>query len=152
MSLTVTADTLPLGAPFAMGAAIVAELRAAPELAGVRVLDNPQRASDLSEGARIVFFEDGGDTPIDQPGQSAKRSYSFTLGCINRTPQARAGAHADYRAAKRVVRAAMPAINRVVRLEGRGLVEGAVSYRLENLDVGGGLVFGTYTVDYRDPG
>ena len=150
--MTAKPETLPQGAPFAIGAAVVAELRAAPELAGVRVIDNPVRASDLSDGARIVFFEDQADRAIDQPGQSAKRSYSFALGVINRTTQARAGAHADYRAAKRVVRASMPAINQLVRLEGRGLVEGEVSYRLENIDVGGGLVLGTFTVDYRDPG
>jgi len=27
-----------------------------------------------------------------------------------------------------------------------------VLYRLENIDVGGGLVLGQFTVDYRDPG
>lgn len=151
-TIDVRPDALPQGAPFAIGAALLAALRAAPALAGVRVFDNPSRASDLAEGARIVFFEDAGDAPIEQPGQSAKRSYSFTLGAINRTPDARAGAHADYRAAKRAVRNAMPAISNVVRLDGRGLVEGAVAYRLENIDVGGGLVLGTYTVDYRDPG
>ena len=145
-------DALPQGAPFAIGAALLAALRADPALAGVRVIDNPVRASDLADGARVVFFEDAGDAPIEQPGQSAKRTYSFTLGAINRTTEARAGAHADYRAAKRVVRNAMPAISSAVRLEGRGLVEGAVAYRIENIDVGGGLVLGTYTVDYRDPG
>ena len=39
-----------------------------------------------------------------------------------------------------------------VGVEGRGLVEGDVLYRLENIDVGGGLVLGLFTVDYRDPG
>lgn len=145
-------DALPQGAPYAIGAAIVTQLRAAASLAGVNVLDNPQRASALQEGARIVFFEDQADSPIDQPGQSAKRVYAFTLGVINRSSSPRAGAHADYRAAKRAVRACMPAINQLVRVEGRGLVEGAVSYRVENIDVGGGLVLGSFTVDYRDPG
>lgn len=149
---TTKPDTLPQGAPFAIGSAIVAELLAATSLAGAKVLDNPQRASALQDGERIVFFEDQGDSPIDQPGQSAKRVYAFTLGVINRSTSPRAGAHADYRAAKRVVRACMPAISQLLRLEGRGLVEGAVSYRIENIDVGGGLVLGSFTVDYRDPG
>ena len=151
MAIT-TSDTLPQGAPYAIGAAIVAQLKAAASLAGALVLDNPPRASALQDGARIVFFEDQGDRPIEQPGQSAKRVYAFSLGVINRRTSPRAGAHADYRAAKRVVRACMPAINQLVRLEGRGLVEGEVAYRLENIDVGGGLVIGTFTVDYRDPG
>lgn len=145
-------DTLPEGAPFAIGAAIVHALRSDPALAGVTVLDNPKRASDLQAGARIVFFEDQADKLIEQPGQSAKRTYSFTVGVINRTEQDRRGAHADYRAAKRAVRNCLPAINALVRLEARGMVEGDVLYRLENIDVGGGLVLGQFTVDYRDPG
>ena len=148
----IESDTLMQGAPFAIGAAIMAQLLAAPSLTGAKVLDNPQRASTLQDGERIVFFEDQGDRLIDQPGQSAKRVYSFTLGVLNRSQQPRAGAHADYRAAKRIVRASMPAINQFVRIDGRGLVEGDVTYRIENIDVGGGLVLGTFTVDYRDPG
>ena len=84
-------DTLPEGAPFAIGAAIVHALRSDPALAGVTVLDNPKRASDLQAGARIVFFEDQADKLIEQPGQSAKRTYSFTVGVINRTEQDRRG-------------------------------------------------------------
>lgn len=149
---TLKPDTLPQGAPFAIGAAIVAALRQAPALAGAKVLDNPKRSSDLQDGARIVFFEDQADKFVEQPGQSAKRTYSFTVGVINRTENDRQDAHADYRAAKRAVRNCLPAINALVRLEGRGLVESDVLYRLENIDVGGGLVLGLFTVDYRDPG
>lgn len=149
---TLKPDTLPQGAPFVIGAAIVAALRADASLADVTVLDNPKRASDLQDGARIVFFEDQNDKLIGQPGQSAKRTYGFTLGVINRTTNDRQGAHADYRAAKRVVRNCMPQISKAVQLDGRGLVEGDILYRLENIDVGGGLVLGLFTVDYRDPG
>lgn len=149
---TLKPDTLPQGAPFAIGAAIVAALRAAQALDGATVLDNPKRASDLQTGSRIVFFEDQADKPIAQPGQSQKRTYGFTVGVINRTTNDREGAHADYRAAKRVIRTCMPEIIKLVQIEGRGLVEGDVLYRLENLDVGGGLVLGLFTLDYRDPG
>lgn len=149
---TLKPDALPRGAPFAIGAAIVAALRAAPALAGAKVLDNPKRASDLQDGARIVFFEDQADKPLAQPGQSPKRTYGFTVGVINRTQNDRQGAHTDYRAAKRVIRNCMPEISKLVQIEGRGVVEGEVLYRLENIDVGGGLVMGLFTVDYRDPG
>ena len=144
-------DTMPMGAPFAIGAAIVQALRADAELQGATVIDNPVRASDLMDGSRIVFFEDQHDKPRDQPGQRQKRTYAFAVGVINRTESARAGAHADYRAAKRVVRACMPAINALVAVDGTGMVEGEVRYRLENIDVGGGLVLGLFTFDYRDP-
>lgn len=150
--MILTPDTLPLGAPHAIGAAIVAALQADAALQGAKVIDNPLRASDLAEGPRIVFFEDQHDKPRDQPGQRQKRTYAFAIGAINRTGAARTGAHADYRAAKRAVRACMPAINALVAVDGAGMVEGEVRFRLENIDVGGGLVLGMFTLDYRDPG
>jgi len=54
---TLPMDKLPQGAPYAIGAAVVQTLRTAPELVGAVVLDNPRRASDLSEGERIVFLK-----------------------------------------------------------------------------------------------
>lgn len=150
--MNLKADTLPEGAPYAIGAAIVCALQSDAALQGAKVLDNPVRASDLEDGNRIVFFEDQGDRPRDQPAQEQKRTYAFAVGAINRTEGSRKGAHADYRAIKRAVRASMPAINALVKIEGRGMVEGEVRYRLENIDVGGGLVLGMFTLDYRDPG
>lgn len=145
-------DPLPQGAPYVIGETIVAALRQAFEAADVKVLDNPKRTSDLTQGARIVFFEDQSDKLIAQPGGVQKRTYAFAVGVINRTKEDRQGAHADYRVAKRVVRGCMPAIQRFVEPKDRGLVEGDVLYRLENIDVGGGLVVGLFTLDYRDPG
>lgn len=147
-----TSDTLPGGAPYAIGQAIVEALRSNAALTGAVVLDNPQRASALQDGERILFFEDQADRLIEQPGQSAKRTYSFTLGVISRSSQARKDAHADYRTAKRAVRQCMPAISQCVALLGRGIQEGDVVYRIENIDVGGALVLGSFSVDYRDPG
>ena len=102
-----TADALPAGAPYAIGQAIVEALHSNAALTGALVLDNPQRASALQDGDRIVFFEDQADRLIDQPGQSAKRTYSFTLGVISRSTDARKDAHADYRAAKEHAEAAV---------------------------------------------
>lgn len=144
-----TADMLPQGAPFAIGTVVVAALRAAVDLAGAKVLDNPVRLADLGEGARIVFFEDASDGFIEQPGQVQKRVYGFSVGVINRSSAARVGAHGDYRAAKRAVRGALAGISAVLRCG--PLREGSVSYRIENIDVGGGLVLGSFSVDYRDP-
>lgn len=142
-------DTLPQGAPFAIGEVVVAALRAAGDLAGAKVLDNPARLSDLGEGERIVFFEDASDGFIEQPGQIQKRVYGFTVGVINRSASARSGAHGDYRAAKRAVRGALAGVSAVLRCG--PLREGSVSFRIENIDVGGGLVLGSFSVEYRDP-
>jgi hypothetical protein len=144
-----TLDALPQGAPFAIGEVVVAALRAAVDLTGAKVLDNPVRLVDLSDGERIVFFEDASDGFIDQPGQIQKRVYGFSVGVINRSSTARRAAHGDYRAAKRAVRAALSAVANVVRCG--ALREGSVSYRLENIDVGGSLILGSFSVEYRDP-
>ena len=150
--MTLKPDTLPQGAPHAIGQTIVQTLRADAVLAGATVLDNPLRASDLADGLRIVFFEDQTDRPREPQGQLPQRTYAFALGVISRADNARTAAHADYRAAKRVLRqVCMPAITAAgVRIDGRGLLEGEVRYRLENIDVGGGLVLGLFTIDYRD--
>lgn len=145
-------DSLPEGAPYAIGQALVQALHAAFGAQGVKVLDNPVRASLLQEGPKVVIFEDQIDKFERQPGQAQYRTYAFSVGVVCRTADARRDAHSTYRAAKRVVRASLPAINSAVTLTGRGLVVGDVTYRLENIDVGGGLVLGSFTVDYRDPG
>lgn len=142
-------DTLPEGAPFALGAVLVAALRGSSALAGAQVLDNPLRLTDLSDGERIVFFEDASDRLISQPGQIQKRVYGFNVGVINRSQDARQGAHSDYRAAKRAVIAALPELAAVARTQ--AVHEGDVVFRIENIDVGGGLVLGAFTIEYRDP-
>lgn len=148
--MTLPADPWPQGVPHAIGAVIVQALREHAPLAGAQVLDNPVRASDLQDGARIVFFEDQSDRPRDGV---PKRLYEFSLGVISRSASARTAAHADYREAKRVLRQiCMPMLTQAgLRVEGRGLTEGEVRFRLENIDVGGGLVLGLFSIDYRDP-
>lgn len=142
-------DALPQGAPFAIGEAVVAALRAAPDLAGVLIRDNPVRASELADGERVVFYEDASDSFREQPGQLQKRVFTFTVGVINRSDAPRLGVHRDYRAAKRVVRSALAGLSSTLRTN--PLIEGEVTFRLENIDVGGGLVLGSFSVEYRDP-
>lgn len=142
-------DTLPQGAPFAIGEAVVAALRAAPDLVGSVVHDNPVQASVLADGERVVFYEDASDSFRKQPGQLQQRVFTFTVGVINRSDVPRLGAHRDYRAAKRAVRAALVGLSSILRAG--ALTEGEVTYRLENIDVGGGLVLGSFSVEYRDP-
>lgn len=148
--MSATPDLLPQGAPYLIGEVVVQALRQSLELTGAAVLDNPLRLAELSDGARIVFFEDASDALVEQPGQQQKRLYGFSVGVINRSDAARRGAHGDYRAAKRAVRGALKSLSEQLRCG--PLREGAVSYRLENIDVGGSLVLGSFNVEYRDPG
>jgi len=141
-------DALPLGVPYAVGEILVGALRDATTLAGITIRDNPVRASDLSDGARVIWFEDVSDGPAEQ-GQQVKREYRFNVGVINRTDVPRLGVHTDYRAAKRVIDDALPLLKDSV--VAAYLREGDVSFRLENVDVGGGLVLATFTLGYRDP-
>lgn len=143
-------DALPVGAPYAIGAVLYAALEAALVPQGIKTLDNPVRASSLKDGARIVFYEDVSDRGIDQPGGQQKRTFTFNLCAINRTETARRGVHEDYRAAKRVVRDALKGLKQSLMVISV-LREGDVTYRIENIDVGGGLILGTFSVDYRDP-
>lgn len=150
---TLKTDPLPEGVPFAAGAAVLEALRNAADLDGAKLLDNPVRASDLAEGERIVFFEDQSDKLLEQPAQRQYRTYVFSIGVISRSVDARRAAHRDYRAVKRVLRSlAMQGIGKAgVEIAKSGIREGEVRYRLENLDVGGSLVLGLFTLDYRDP-
>ncbi|AOV01851.1 hypothetical protein AA671_15780 [Delftia tsuruhatensis] len=146
-------DVLRYGAPFVIGRAVVQALQAAEGLQGAVLCDNPVTAADLSTGDRVLLVEDQADKPRgDQPGQRARRSYGFALGVISRTDSARQDAHADYRLAKRTVLECLPLLAQMgIEIEGGGMVEGDVRYRIENIDVGGALVQGLFTLAYRDP-
>lgn len=143
-------DVLVVGAPFAIGEALVAALRAAFADQQVVVLDNPKRSSDLETGDRLVIYEDIVDRFAKQAGAIQTRVFAFNVGAINRTTAARRGAHTDYRAAKQAVRQALKELRSVV-VATMSLREGDVAFRVENIDVGGGLVLGSFTIEYRDP-
>jgi hypothetical protein len=143
-------DDLALGSPYAIGLALVAALREAFAGEDVRVLDNPVRATDLAEGERVVFYEDMVDRFKDQNGANQSRIFAFNVGVVNRSSEARLGAHRDYRAAKRSVRAALKALHPQLTVISP-LREGDVTFRVENIDVGGGVAVGSFTVEYRDP-
>jgi hypothetical protein len=151
--MSVSADKLPGGAPHAIGATFFRLLAEAGALTGARVLDNPVRASDLQDGERVIFIEDQADKLGGDPAQRQYRAYSFSVGVINRSTDPRLAAHRDYRAAKRILRSTgMHALTAAgVEVAKSGLTEGEVRYRLENIDVGGSLVLGLFTLEYRDP-
>lgn len=134
---------------YQISAAIVAALRAAPDLAEAKVLDNPSDASALQAGERLVLVEDQTDRFIDQKNQQGKRRFVFTIGAINRTTDDRAGADADYQAAEAAVRGAHKVLMSTL---GCGpLHEEEVTFRVEGIDVGGALVLGTFAVEYLKP-
>lgn len=139
-------DKLPNGGAYVIGAALFTALQAEAELQDATLMDNPSRASDLDDGDRIVFFEDVSDSPVtDKP---MERLYRYNLGVINRTEVPRLGAHRDYRVAKRVLMSALPTLKDIVPVSNHR--EGEVAFRVENLDIGGCLVLGTFTLTYRD--
>lgn len=142
-----SADKTPLGVPYAVGELFMAALRAAPTLSGITILDNPVRVTDLEDGARVIMFEDVSDGPANQQLQTA-REFRFNLGVINRTEASRIGVHTDYRAAKRVIDQTLKDLRTVVTVN--HLREGDISFRLENVDIGGGLILATFTLGYRD--
>ncbi|RYF66032.1 MAG: hypothetical protein EOO22_21695 [Comamonadaceae bacterium] len=140
-------DSLPNGAAYEIGAALFAALVAEEALTGAKLLDNPVRASSLQDGDRIVFFEDVSDGPAAQD-KPLERVYRYNVGVINRTESSRLGSHRDYRTAKRTLKSALPRLKSIVQVANHR--EGEIAFRLENVDVGGGLVLGTFTLTYRD--
>lgn len=138
-------DPWPFGAAYAIGDALYSALVAAPGLVGAKLINNPVRVTDLAEGERIVFFEDVSDGPSDKPSE---RVYRYNVGVVNRTVQARRGSHGDYRVAKLALKAALPRLKAICQVGNHR--EGEITFRLENIDVGGGLVLGTFTLAYRD--
>lgn len=147
-----TPDPCPLGVPFATGEVFIQALRDEfePE---VTVNNNPVRPSDLLEdGARVVWFEDVSDGPAVQ-GEQVKREFRFTIGVINRTSDSRRAVHTDYRRAKRVIDRALQQLTKEqIGVTPNYLREGDVAFRLENIDLGGGLILASFTLGYRDPG
>lgn len=133
-----------------IGAVIVQALQARFGVAGPEVLDNPTRASLLEEGPQKVIFEDQLNRTGSDAAKKAVRSYSFSVAALCRTESARADAHALYRAARGVVLGAMPMLTQAgISITAGGVAEGDVTYRLEGLDVGGGLVLGQFSLQYR---
>jgi hypothetical protein len=141
-------DALPLGVPYEAGAKIFAALRDAATLTGCTFYDNPKRATDLESGDRVVFFEDVSDGPAEQQNQ-VNREFRFNVGVINRSEADRLGVHTDYRAAKRAIEGALATLKGVATV--KYLREGDLVFRLENIDIGGGLIIAQFTLGYRDP-
>lgn len=146
-----TPDPAPLGYPYLIGEAVMDALKAEPGFAGVKLVDNPSKPESISEGKRLLLFKDAADSLQDQSGNAMDRVFTFQAGAISRDKQSRKQAHTDYRALKRVIRDCIKAMTasglRITSL----VSETVVSYQLENLDIGGALVLGTFTVKYRDP-
>ncbi len=142
--------------PFLLSQAIVQALGAAPALAGAKVHDNPADPAALADGARLVFVEDKADAPINQPGQAMGRTFTITVGVINRSAADRSGADEDMEFAKAVVQATAMATCKALQADRRVVSfapprEGARGYRVEGLDVGGALIHTSFEIDYRTP-
>lgn len=149
--MTLTAEDFAAGVPYAVGKLLVDALRTAPELAGVTVIDNPTRSSTIGDdGSRVVFYEDSVDRSKEAAQTPRARSFVFAICTINRTTDARRGAHADQRAAVNVVRSALSSVKGAAWAISK-LREGDTTYRLEGLEVGGALVLTSFSIDYRDP-
>jgi hypothetical protein len=132
-----------------IGSTIVSALQTQFAGTGVVVRDNPVRAAMLEEGSQQVIFEDQANRR-GTGGVPAQRTYGFSVAALSRDTDARTQAHALYQTARRVVLGIMPALTAAgITIAADGMVEGDVTYRVENLDVGGGLVLGLFTIQYR---
>lgn len=135
--------------PYQMSAAVFAAIQAAPAFDGARVLDNPTSPAALQDGERVVFLEDQLDELNKQPNTAEQRTFSLTVGVINRTAEARAGCDADMEAVKLVLRSITAQLTAIGA--GRLPREGRRTYKLEGIDVGGALIVTEFLIDYLNP-
>lgn len=146
MSVTIATH----GPDCVIGAVIVQALKDHFGSSGSEVLDNPVRAAYLEDGPKKVIFEDQRNSRVPEAQKKSVRTYSFSVAALCRTREARTDAHALYRAARGVVLGVMPALTEAgVPITGGGISEGDVTYRVEALDVGGGLVLGLFSLQYQ---
>lgn len=142
-------NNLPNSLRWAALQTLLAALRAAPTLAGVRVVHNPRGPTSLQQGAHTVFLKDQTDTLADKSGQMEKRSHQFLLGAVARTDAADREADALHEAAADVLRSALKTV-----LQGRvvNLSETATQFEAASLEIDGALVLSTWELQYRKPG
>lgn len=152
------------GVPYVVGQQVerlLLDLRSSDvSLAAAQVLSNPRSAVDFSSFPLHLGVEDRGDAPAasvngGKPGQSPYRTYGFNLWVVashTASENSREVAHSAYCKAKHMVRERlMRAVQEAgVEVAGAGLLEGAVHYHLENVDLRGTLVLAQFSLDYRD--
>lgn len=142
--------------PYLISRAVVSALEADTQLDGALVIDNPETATALDKGSRVVFVEDKDDFPRDQPGQTEGRTFAFIVGVINRSAGARLGADNDMERVKAVAtKGARDACLALQRAKVIGIFEYPRemqrAYRIEGIDVGGALITTRFEIDYRLP-
>lgn len=140
--------TLEYGHVYAIGEAVMQAMQTA--LAGVPLRANPDKAADLQDGVRLMVFKDSTDSQQDGNGNTNERVYTFQAGVIARTKDARKTAHADYWILKRAIRASITAMNSNGARITAQVKETDTTYQIENLDVGGCLILGSFSVQYRE--
>lgn len=129
---------------------VLTALRAAPALAGVRVVHNPRTPASLGQGVYTVFVKDQTDTLADKSGQVEKRTHQMLLGTVARSEHADREADALHEAACGVLRDTLR-----VLMQGNGVVnltEESTQFEAASLEIDGALCLSTWTLQYRKPG
>lgn len=142
--------------PYQISRAMLAALAAAPELVGATLRDNPTSPADFTDGDRVLFLEDGADSPLGQKeGQKEFRAFTLNVGVIRRASEARAGADLDMVVVRRTLNKAWNAFLSAatqagVLAMGGSLEEGQRSHKIEGIDVGGALIVTAFSFSYRE--
>lgn len=130
---------------------LLAALRGAPSLAGVRVVHNPRGPAVLKDGTHLVVLKDRIDSIENKSGQMENRSHQFLLAAIARLDDdADAAADALHEAAAVVLRSSLKLLlqqDRVVNLS-----EVSTQFETENLETDGALCLSTWDLKYRKTG
>lgn len=128
---------------------LLAALRAAPTLAGVRVVHNPRTPAALGDGAHIVFLKDQSNIMSAKPGQAERRTHQFLMVAVARSDAADCEADALHEAASGVLHSCLNTLVRQCSVMSLGEVN--TQFESASLEIDGALCLSTWEVVYRIP-
>lgn len=145
-----TVNNLPNSPRWAAMQALLAALRDAGALTGVRIVYNPRSPASLKGGAHTVFLKDQTDTLITKPGQSENRTHQFLLGAVACSDEPECDADALHEAAADVLRASIKTLAAACRVT--NLSEVNTQFDSASLEFDGALCLSTWELKYTKPG
>lgn len=145
-----TRNNLPNSPRWGAVQILLAALKSASTLAGVRVVHNPRTPASLNQGAYTVFVKDQADTLVDKAGQIERRTHQFLLCAVARTSDAaECEADALHEAAASALRGALSTLMQHARIV--NLSEVHTQFDVASLEIDGAICLSTWELKYNKP-
>lgn len=149
--LNTDASTQGHSARWLIREAVKTALANSPALCDLPIIVNPQEASSLAVGSRVLVIKEQSDALKSQTGSlksgfSETRIFNFSVACVSRVEGADDDVDLLHVIARAAVFACFEPLRKVVQsLEYK---ENNVTFEVENLDIDGALVLSNWEVGY----